>query len=451
MKKFFSLLFITAFLYSLTGCRKEDSLTPAATGATSADASDASARNAKVDNQVALDWMQVFRRIVNSEAKNPPQASRIYAYGGLTLFESIVPGMHGYRSLNGQIAGLNGVPVVSNSGQIEYTLSANEAMYKLAQSVFGTLKPANAALIDSLHTAYLNNAPRTSPQGITNSITFGQQVATAVLSRAGNDGFAATRSLVYTVPSQTINPGYWAPTGPVTNPLEPFWGNLQGFAMTNNAGCTIPSTIPFSTDPSSAFYAQANEVATTVSNLTQQQKDIALWWADGTGSTPTPPGHWVGIGIIVAKQLNLNLGETARMFAELNMGMADAFIGCWNEKYNYNLLRPISYIKTYIAGQSSWTSFIGTPPFPEYPSGHSVASGAAANILTRLLGNVAFVDNSNIGLGLAPRSFSSFTEAANEAAISRLYGGIHYREAIEKGLLMGKNVSNVMKQNIRFK
>ncbi len=134
----------------------------------------------------------------------------------------------------------------------------------------------------------------------------------------------------------------------------------------------------------------------------------------------------------------------------LNMGMADAFISCWDEKYKMNLLRPVSYIKTYKAGQSAWTSYIGTPPFPEYPSGHSIASGAAADILTRLYGNVAFTDSSNTGLGLAPHTYNSFTQAANEAAVSRMYGGIHFREAVENGLLQGKAVSKTLVQKIRF-
>lgn len=221
--------------------------------------------------------------------------------------------------------------------------------------------------------------------------------------------------------------------------------------MPNGGACSIPSSIPFSTTPGSPFYNQALEVVNTADNLTQGQKDIALWWADGPGATSTPPGHWLAIASQLIKEKNIPLGKSAEIFATLNIGMADAFISCWHEKYRLNLLRPISYIRTYLPGRTTWTSLIGTPPFPEYPSGHSVSSGAAAEILTKYFGAIPFTDLTNVGLGLSTRSFNSFTEAANEAGISRLYGGIHYREAIDKGILQGKEVSRVVFEKIKLK
>jgi membrane-associated phospholipid phosphatase len=139
------------------------------------------------------------------------------------------------------------------------------------------------------------------------------------------------------------------------------------------------------------------------------------------------------------------------MYALVNMGMADAFISCWEAKYKYNLLRPQTYIRNYISNATSWKPLIGTPPFPEYPSGHSVASGVAASILTSLFGNVAFTDNTNISVGIPARSYKSFTEAANEAAISRLYGGIHYREACENGVKQGELVASSVMKHIKLK
>jgi hypothetical protein len=154
----------------------------------------------------------------------------------------------------------------------------------------------------------------------------------------------------------------------------------------------------------------------------------------------------------MADKNNLGLGETAQMYAMLSVGMADAFISCWNEKYRMNLLRPISYIRQYIPGNQNWSSFIGTPPFPEYPSGHSVASGAAADILGKIFGkNVSFTDNTNVGFGFQSRNFQSFSQAAEEAAISRLYGGIHYRKAIENGLTQGREVSKTLFLKLKFK
>lgn len=410
------------------------------------------AKPAKGPAQVAIDWMNAFRSIVQSEGKNPPQASRIYAYAGIGLYEAVEPGMGGFKSLEGQIPGLVNLPSKFKKGELDYTLTANEALYQISLKIFGTLKPGNVAAIEALYKDYMDDAVlRLKSKQITESVAFGKGVAAAVLNRADNDNFAATRSLTYAVPSTTINPSFWSPTGPVLNPVEPYWGNLKCFVMADGAACTIRSTIPFSVDPTSAFYQQAMEVVNTSANLSQEQKNIANWWADGAGVTPTPPGHWVGIGAKIAQQLNLNLGQAAEMFAKLNIAMGDAFISCWNEKYRFNLLRPVSYIRTYVPGQSTWTPLLSTPPFPEYPSGHSVASGAAAHVLTTLFGNVTFTDDANVFLGLNPRTFTSFTAAANEAAISRLYGGIHFREAIDKGVLQGREVSLALNKNLKFK
>lgn len=410
-------------------------------------------KNTTSTAQVAIDWMNGYRSIVQTESKNPPQASRIYAYAAIGLYEAVVPDMGGYKSLEGQIPGLVNLPNKVKNGQIDYTLAANETLYQISLSIFGTLNATNQSRVEVLRKKYMDNASLTlKSKEITESVNYGKAVAVAVLNRANNDNFAATRTLTYVVPSITINPAYWSPTGAVTNPLEPYWGTLQCYAMPNGAACTIKSTISFSTDPTSAFYKQALEVVNTTNNLTQSQKDIALWWADGAGSTPTPPGHWVGICTSIAAQRKLNLGEAAAMFAKVNIAMADAFISCWNEKYAFNLLRPVSYIRTYIPGQSTWTPLLSTPPFPEYPSGHSVSSGAAAEMLTKIFGKkVSFIDSANISLGLSPRTFSSFEAAANEAAISRLYGGIHFREAIDKGVLQGQVVATTLLTKIKFK
>lgn len=196
---------------------------------------------------------------------------------------------------------------------------------------------------------------------------------------------------------------------------------------------------------------QAYELLNTVSSASTVQRDIALWWADEAGTTGTPPGHWVSIAGIIATQKNIDLGKAAEMYVLTNMAMADAFISCWNAKYKINLLRPVSYIRTYFPGYYNWNSLINTPPHPEYPSGHSVSSAAAADMLTKIFGDVAFTDDTNVSLGMAPHTYNSFTEAANEAGISRLYGGIHFRDAIVNGLTQGKEVSKIMSAKIQLR
>ena len=409
-------------------------------------------KNAKKASSIATDWMETIRAIVQSEGKNPPQASRIYAYASIAMYEAIVPGMGGYRSLGGQIPGMSPLAKKIKTGKVDYNLAVNETMHQVALQIFGTLKPQNIILVENLYNQYKNELPGKDKKDVVEETTnFTNGVVAMVLQRVNNDNFFKTRSLVYQVPSNINNPSFWTATSAILDPLEPYWGTIKCFAMADGAACTIRSTIPFNTTRGSAFYNQAKEVATTTSSLSQSQKNIALWWADG-GGTSTPPGHWIGIAGIMADKNNLGLGETAQMYAMLSVGMADAFISCWNEKYRINLLRPLSYIRQYIPGNQNWSSFIGTPPFPEYPSGHSVASGAAADILGKIFGkNVSFTDNTNIGFGFQPRNFQSFSQAADEAAMSRLYGGIHYREAIENGLKQGQEVSKTLFLKLKFK
>jgi hypothetical protein len=194
------------------------------------------------------------------------------------------------------------------------------------------------------------------------------------------------------------------------------------------------------------------EVLTTVNNRTVEQSNIRLWWSDATG-TQTPAGHWLGMLQYIIRQKGYKLDKAAELYAMTAIASADAFIACWDCKYRYNYLRPETYIHTYFPGQAVWSTgqFDITPPFPEYPSGHSVCSGACAEILTSLLGTVSFTDSINVNLGYVPRSFASFDAAAQEAAISRLYGGIHYRDAIESGLNMGKLVAQNLAAHVHLK
>ncbi|HRW06741.1 MAG TPA: vanadium-dependent haloperoxidase, partial [Caldilineaceae bacterium] len=198
---------------------------------------------------------------------------------------------------------------------------------------------------------------------------------------------------------------------------------------------------PYSEDPSSAFYALAQEVYNTVRLLTPEQHIIARYWADDPGTTPTPPGHSLAVATQLLRQRDASLSLAAETYARVGIALNDAFIGCWQTKYQYNRIRPITFIHRQI--DPTWndpdvTDPVITPPFPEYTSGHSVQSGAVAEVLTSLFGTVTFTDHTHTSRGLLPRTYRSFWEMANEAAISRLYGGIHYRDAIDEGLVQGQ-------------
>jgi membrane-associated phospholipid phosphatase len=178
------------------------------------------------------------------------------------------------------------------------------------------------------------------------------------------------------------------------------------------------------------------EVYETVNGLTDEQRTIALYWADLAGETATPPGHSLAITAQVLEQLDASLDLAAEAFARVGLGESDAFIASWATKYHYNLLRPVTYIHELI--DPGWLPVLETPPFPAYTSGHSNDAGASSTILTAMFGDgFAFTDHTHDRLGFAPRSFTSFDDAASESAFSRLYGGIHYRADIEQGLVQG--------------
>jgi hypothetical protein len=219
--------------------------------------------------------------------------------------------------------------------------------------------------------------------------------------------------------------------------MQPYWGNNRTFALRSGEECA-PSAPPiYSEDAESAFYNEVLEVYNTGTHLTPEQRDIALFWADDPGATATPPGHWISILNQILETQGAVLDRAAEAYAKVGIALADSFIGCWHAKYQYNLIRPVTVIRAKL--DPDWLPLVNTPPFPEYPSGHSVQSAAAAEVLTDLFGDrYAFTDQTHADRGYLPRSFESFQAAAEEAAISRLYGGIHYRSAIEQGLAEGR-------------
>jgi PAP2 superfamily len=407
---------------------------------------------ANFSGKIASDWMETVRRLVKKESKNPPQASRIYGYNGVALYESLINGMPENKSLAGQINGYS-QQIEAPITEVDYPTVTNEVLHEINKSLFGsTLSAESVTRLDSIYNANLTERSSVSGTVKTNhSVEYGQDIAETLIAYISQDNFTETRAMIYTVPPRDTDPHCWGPTNPsVTMPAEPFWGQIRTIGLVS-PNMSVPSEIAFNSEVGSTFYNQAMEVYSISQGLTQSQKDIAKWWGDGPGVTATPPGHWVAIENQLTTDLGLNLQEAAEMYAMVGIAATDAFISCWYSKYQYNLLRPETYIRDYISGGESWTPFLPTPAFPEYPSGHSVCSGATAKILTAMFGSISFVDKTNVNLGLSPRYFSSFNAAADEAAISRVYGGIHFREASEKGVLQGKMLAEYLLINVDLK
>jgi hypothetical protein len=271
------------------------------------------------------------------------------------------------------------------------------------------------------------------------SIEFGEVFAAGVLQWISDDNYDDTRAdtQAFVIPSGEAF--MWQLTTEGSRPIEPLWGQIRPFVLDYADECNVEMNYEFSAEEDSVFYQQALEVYELGNDLTPEQRETVEWWVDTPGLTGAPAGHWMLIGSQLVDQLDLDLERTAEMYALLGITLADAFISCWSHKYEVNLLRPVTYIREYISPR--WTPYVESPPFPEYPSGHSVGSAAAADTLTALFGQVAFTDSANTNRGYAPRTYYSFEQAATEAAYSRIYGGIHFRAAVENGMRQGQCVS----------
>jgi hypothetical protein len=405
----------------------------------------------------ARQWMTNMSNSVKFDVISPPVAARTYAYGAIAMYEAVVHGMPGYQSLAGQLNGLNALPQPDPNLEYDWptVLAATMGEVALATYVFPErlffefITPSQASLASLALTqiGYRRAAGVPEPV-IGNSVAFGQQLAGALIAWANSDGYAEARYQGFIPPTGEDK---WVPTGfsdsaKVANPVEPHFGDLRPLALTSGAECDPGPPTPFSTDPSSDFYAEANAVYQTDINLTDEQITIARYWEDGAGATGTPSGHWLAI----TNQLigGMSLADAVSAHVMVSIGYFDSFIGCWWTKFAYNLLRPTTYIRRYIA--SDWMTLLTTPQFPTYTSGHSTQSGASAVLLTHVFGSVPFTDNTKIRRGFGPRSFANFIEAAEEAAVSRLYGGIHFPMDNNLGLTQGYCIGNAVTSRVHL-
>jgi hypothetical protein len=393
-------------------------------------------------SEIAVSWFNLQLHLAKeTPGFSPPVVSRAFAYAGITLYEALVPGMPAHQSLAGQLNGLTALPPAVADAEYHWPTVANNALAAIVKRLYANAPPRDIAAIISLEKQ--NNQQlqaRLQPQVFKRSVARGKMIAEAIhlwsLSDGGVLGYLRNFPDSYLPPE---GPDKWVPTLPgFSRALLPYWGKNRTFVLSSGADCAPAPHPAYSEQAVSAFYTAAMEVYITVKNLTAEQRMIAEFWADNPGQTSTPAGHSISILNQILKQKNATLDIAAEAYAKVGMAVADAFIACWHAKYQYNLVRPVTYIQKLI--DPKWIPPVKTPPFPEYPSGHSVQSAAVAQVMTDMFGSVAFVDHTHDKSGLAPRSFNSFFEAAEEAAISRLYGGIHYRAAIELGLAQGKSI-----------
>jgi hypothetical protein len=268
-----------------------------------------------------------------------------------------------------------------------------------------------------------------------------EQIFTWSTTDGGHEGHLRNFPPGYVLPT---GPGLWVPTRPgYSAAMQPGWGRNRCFAITSATACPAAGPTAYSEQATSPFHREAMEVYEAVNTPNTEQSAIAWFWSDDPGATATPAGHLISIATEVLRAQNTSLMAAAETYAKVGIALGDAFIACWHAKYQHNLLRPVTYLNAHL--DAHWLPLLTTPPFPEHPSGHSVQSGAAFHVLADLFGDrYAFDDYTHEERGMAPRHFESFSQAAEEAAISRLYGGIHYRPAIEHGLAQGRCVGQAV-------
>jgi membrane-associated phospholipid phosphatase len=406
----------------------------------------------KYSANVAIEWFQLDLQLIQqTPGFSPPVAARALGYLGLALYESVAPGMPAQRSLAGQLNELDSLPWAQPDEVLHWPTVANAAMAAMTRMMFPTASAENKTRIDLLE----RDLPLKYPQEfdastVTAEITqrsdsFGKLMAMALMTWARTDGGHEAWGPLRRSQSNYVPPsgaGQWSATPPdFAGALLPRWGENRPFVLKGSDACPAPAPPPYSESNGSPFYKEAEEVWRIANAATQAQRQFALYWADDPGKTPTPAGHWVHIASDVLKARKATLADAAETYARLTLAMNDAFIAAWRSKYQVNLLRPVTYVQLFI--DSNWTpQLMNTPPFPEYPSGHSVQSAAAAAVLSKLFGaQTAFTDNTHNDRGWGPRSFASFNAAAEEAALSRLYAGIHFRSAVISGQTQGRCVA----------
>lgn len=378
---------------------------------------------------------------------SPVVASRNYAYANIAAYECLAAGDSSYPTLSGRIRHLPPLPHPTGD-KIDYHLAALLAFVKVGNAVTfpeGVLMDYWQELTAGARAAGMPRAV------LKQTVAFSDTVAAAIMKWSKGDNYAQTRSAErFTVSEEE---GRWIPTPPAyTQALEPSWCTIRPLLL-DSAGQFMPPAPPRYNmkDSTSPYCREVMEVKRVAENLTDEQKHIADFFDDNpfklnvTGHVMygtkkfSPPGHWMNIVGIAARESGADFGKTVQAYTETSIALFDGFIACWKSKYATNTIRPETVINKYL--DPAWQPYLQTPPFPSYVSGHSVISNASAEVMTYHFGsNLAFTDTSQLEFGIPNRSFRSFKEAALEASISRLYGGIHFRSDLERGNEVGEQI-----------
>lgn len=393
---------------------------------------------------------------------SPPLASRVYAYANIAAYEILAQeDGNDHASMASVLSEFNGVSPIKDS-LVNPRLAGLMAFMEVGKKLIFSVDRISEYMDDLSSKWKAQN-----PEVYEASNRYAHQVVAEIKAWYDQDNYKQTR----TYPKFSIDydsPSRWQPTPPdYMDGIEPHWSKIRPFVLNSVSQFQPEPPPPFSMVPESDFYQELTEVYELVKEIQEnetndERREIAKFWdCNPYVSTHkghvmfalkkiSPGAHWIGITKIISRNKNADVSTTVAAYAKVSIAIADAFISCWDEKYRSNLIRPETIINKVL--DENWYPVLQTPPFPEYTSGHSVVSGAASVILTDFFGdNIAFDDDTELPYDLPIRSYRSFIHAAEEAAISRLYGGIHYRKAVDEGLKQGRNLGNYISQKLSLK
>lgn len=400
------------------------------------------------DKHYLVEWNELVIETMKTDGINPVLATRIFLYPNIAAYEVIAHSNKDYTSFENKLIELKDLPKISEN--INPQWASLNAYYK-------TMLVLNYRedLLDELYLKQSEVYKAALSKKIYNeSISYGELVSQKILAWANEDRYKETKALPYYLSSEL--PGSWIPTPPEYRvALEPHWGTLRPLTIENLEDFSRPFLIPYQEDSNSDFYLLAKEVYDSSFVLTEEQKISALFWDDNPdlnnfqGHIPlprrhvNPTAHWFSIINQICLKEKFSFEKSAQLFSVASIAFYDANLVCWRNKYESNLIRPVSYIQNLI--DPDWMPMLVTPPFPEHTSGHSACSAACATVLTHFLGdNYAFTDSTHFGVGLGVGEFSSLMDAAWAVSYSRFYGGIHYKtgcvEGTEQGIMVGNHI-----------
>lgn len=402
--------------------------------------SDSKTYNAKAaDPELYHQSVELLTDVIIHDIFKPPVASRICAYANLAGYEAMVPGFPEYQSMANQLQGYKEGPKPEAGKEYCFPLASTKAFLKVARTL-----TFSSNFFDDYEKGFFKRYEDMGvPEDVMQrSIAYGDSVAAHVMRYSGGDKYKQTRGIRFTV---TNLPGTWVPTPPAyADACEPEWNKIRAFALDSSGQYPPPPPPMYNKDRKSDFWKETFEVYELGKNLTEEQKRIAWFWDDNpfvmnvmghvmfANKKMTPGGHWLAIHTTVSRKTKASFEKSVEGYMLTSVALLDGFISCWREKYRSVKIRPETVINQEL--DPKWQPFLQTPPFPEYTSGHSTISAAAAEVLSYVHGDkVAFTDSTEYKHGHGVMSFQSFREAALMASVSRLYGGIHYWSGCDEG------------------